>query len=190
MTFQYLTVQLGGRIVRINQLTGETNVIKDVRILNINQDIWDGKLPEFDLQIFRKATISNFTDQHLDLLELMHAFRAARLTDSRPLEDRQVLLKAYRNPSFPSITNWFKQLDWLKIWTTIVTLILTLKWILSWYYYFQIKLIRKILVRNNPPHPNNINLPILKDIEKTDGKLLKNDGRISNVGERDEEREW
>jgi len=45
------------------------------------------------------------------------------------------------------ITNWFKQLDLLEIWTNMITLIITLKLILRLYYYSKLSLLTLCLLK-------------------------------------------
>uniref|UniRef100_A0A915LJ82 NADAR domain-containing protein n=1 Tax=Meloidogyne javanica TaxID=6303 RepID=A0A915LJ82_MELJA len=82
--------------IRNDNMTGQNllgRLLMDLRWVireeeRLADQTWEGQMPEFALQIFRQSTVNNLPHSHIDLIELMDAFRAARMNDPRPQAER------------------------------------------------------------------------------------------------------
>nr|CAD2183315.1 unnamed protein product [Meloidogyne enterolobii] len=129
---RFISTEFQGKLIQIDQLTGKIKELTEITTQDLSLETWEGQMPEFALQIFRQSTINNLTHNHIDLIELMDAFKSARMNDPRPQAERHEWRSKINLPD-SQISTLIGGFDWWLVFIKSVTVGIAIKWILNIY---------------------------------------------------------
>ncbi|CAK5091214.1 unnamed protein product [Meloidogyne enterolobii] len=77
------------------------------------------------------------------MLEIMQAFRNTRMIDKRPLGDQKSIFNKFSQMYTPSISDWFKEINFWELWFKLITIMVALKWAWKLYNYYYRRIVKK-----------------------------------------------
>jgi hypothetical protein len=67
------------KLLKVDQITGESNIIRNIANIEIHNKAWEAGLPPTDLQIFRLLVITNLSQPQSEMMRALRSFRTNSL---------------------------------------------------------------------------------------------------------------
>uniref|UniRef100_A0A914KSG7 Glycoprotein n=1 Tax=Meloidogyne incognita TaxID=6306 RepID=A0A914KSG7_MELIC len=132
-TNQFTSILIEGKLIKINQLTGESSPIKEIEQLDIQSKFWSPQTFETELQIFRKLIVTNLSEPQIEMMKIFKAYKTNTHIFGK-LESKNSFLGGGLKVETPSILQMIiGTIDGWKVLTRIVVIIIISKWIYQIY---------------------------------------------------------